>query len=98
MTAEHDAEAKPGALRVRARLAGHPSVQTVINRRRGGQVACPPTMIDAVWLRELCLAAGADEAAAVSLDLPDLAGERPHALAALPGNRSLIAMAFRMNR
>ena len=36
----------------------------------------PPPVTDAVWLRELCLAAGADNAAAVSLDHPDLAGER----------------------
>ncbi|WP_211268761.1 hypothetical protein [Actinoplanes subtropicus] len=54
-------------------------------------------MIDAGWLRDLCLAAGADDAAAVSLDHPDLTGERKHLLAALPGTRSLIAM-FRMNR
>lgn len=55
-------------------------------------------MIDAEWLRELCLAAGADDAAAVSLDHPDLAGEREHAQSALPGTRTLIAMAVRMNR
>lgn len=55
-------------------------------------------MIDAAWLRALCLAAGADDAATVSLDHADLAGEREHVLAALPGTRSLIAMAFRLNR
>ncbi len=55
-------------------------------------------MIDAAWLRTLCRAAGADDVAAVSLDHADLAGEREHVLAALPGTRSLIAMVFRMNR
>jgi hypothetical protein len=55
-------------------------------------------VIDAAWLRELCLGAGADDAAVVSLDHPDLAGEREHVRAALPGTRSLIAMVFRMNR
>lgn len=55
-------------------------------------------MIDADWLRELCLAAGADDMAAVSLDHPDLAGEREHARSALPGTRTLITMAVRMNR
>ncbi|NGY64942.1 4Fe-4S binding protein [Lentzea sp. NEAU-D13] len=77
-----------------AKLAAHPSVQAVLAQRRPS----PPAVIDAAWLRELCLAAGADDAAVVSLDHPDLAGEREHALAALPGTRSLIAMAFRMNR
>lgn len=41
-------------------------------------------VIDAGWLRELCLAAGADDAAAVSLDHADLASEREHVLAAFP--------------
>ncbi len=76
------------------KLAAHPSVQAVLAR----QAASPPEVIDAAWLRDLCLAAGADDAAVVSLDHTDLAGEREHVLSALPGTRSLIAMAFRMNR
>jgi len=84
--------------KLRAKLAAHPSVQAVLARRRAGEVASPPAVIDAVLLRELCLAAGADDAAAVSLDHADLASEREHVLAALPGTRSLIAMVFRMNR
>ncbi|MGN5381835.1 hypothetical protein ACQ4WX_46360 [Streptomyces lasalocidi] len=55
-------------------------------------------MIDADWLRALCLEAGADDAAAVSLDHPDLAGERDHVLAALPGTRALVSLMVRMNR
>jgi len=98
MTTERDPEAQPLGSRLPAKLAAHPSVQAVLRRRGTGEVARPPAVIDAVWLRELCLAAGADDAAAVSLDNPDLAGERQHALAALPGTRSLIAMVFRMNR
>jgi Fe-S-cluster-containing hydrogenase component 2 len=46
----------------------------------------------------MCLAAGADDAAAVSLDHPDLAGEREHVDAALPGTRSLVSLVVRMNR
>ncbi|WP_414938978.1 hypothetical protein [Amycolatopsis sp. cmx-11-51] len=33
---------------------------------------------------------GADDAAAVSLDHPDLTGEREHVLRALPGTRTLV--------
>ncbi|MGV9363550.1 hypothetical protein [Amycolatopsis sp. NPDC003731] len=76
-----------------AKLAAHPSVRAVLSRRP----ADPPPVLDAARLRELCLAAGADDVA-VSLDHPDLAGEREYVLGALPGTRTLIAMAFRMNR
>lgn len=79
------------------KLAEHPSVRAVLARRENGDER-PPPVIDARWLRELCLAAGADDVAAVSLDHPDLAGERPHALAALPGTRTLISLVAKMNR
>ena len=98
MTAARDAEGQLPGPRLPANLAAHPSVQAVLARRRTGDAARPPAVIDAAWLRELCLAAGADDAAAVSLDHPDLAGEREHARSALPGTRTLIAMAVRMNR
>ncbi|MFM9699634.1 4Fe-4S binding protein [Streptomyces europaeiscabiei] len=102
MTAARDAEGQPTVPaptpRLPAKLAAHPSVQAVLARRGTGDTVSPPTVIDAEWLRELCLAAGADDAAAVSLDHPDLAGEREHAQSALPGTRTLIAMAFRLNR
>jgi epoxyqueuosine reductase len=84
-----------------AKLAGHPSVRAVLARRESdGEAATgrPAPVLDAAWLRELCLAAGADDAAAVSLDHPDLAGEREHVLAALPGTRSLVSLVVRMNR
>nr|WP_246115503.1 hypothetical protein [Trebonia kvetii] len=73
-------------------------MQAVLARRRAGDAAGQPAVIDAAGLRELCLAAGADDAAAVSLDHPGLAGEREHVQSALPGARTLIAMAVRMNR
>ncbi|MGW4487152.1 4Fe-4S binding protein [Amycolatopsis sp. NPDC004368] len=76
------------------KLATHPSVRAVLARGERTQ----PGPIDAAWLRELALAAGADDVAAVSLEHADLAGERPHALAALPGTRSLISLVVRMNR
>ncbi|MEV6443185.1 4Fe-4S binding protein [Amycolatopsis sp. NPDC051716] len=95
MTVTHDGEGEPA---LPAKLAAHPSVRAVLSRRKAGQDAGPPPVLDADWLRELCLAAGADDVAAVGLDHPDLAGEREYVLGALPGTRTLIAMAFRMNR
>lgn len=54
--------------------------------------------LDAAWLREICLAAGADDVGFVALDTPGLEGERDYVLEALPGTRSLIAFCVRMSR
>lgn len=83
--------------RLPARLADHPSVRAV-RARQAAAGPRTPRVIDADWLRELCLAAGADDMGVVSLDHPDLAGERESALHALPGTRSLISLVVRMNR
>jgi hypothetical protein len=48
-------------------------------------------VIDADWLRSICLAAGADDVAFASVDNPDLASEVPHVQQALPGTRSYIS-------
>lgn len=79
-----------------SRLADHPSVRAVLSRRAAEPAR--PAVIDAEWLRRLCLEAGADDAAAVPLDHPDLAGERDHVLTALAGTRSLVSLVVRMNR
>jgi epoxyqueuosine reductase len=84
--------------KIPAKLARHPSVKAVLARREAEPPAGPPPVIDTAWLRELCLRAGADDAAAVSLDHPDLTGEREHVLAALPGTRTLVSLVVRMNR
>ncbi len=60
--------------RLPKKLADHPSVKAVLAKPREK----PSPVIDAAWLREICLAAGVDDAAAVSLDHPDLTGEREH--------------------
>lgn len=75
------------------KLEAHPSVQAV--RARGKAAA--PGRLGAEEVRRLALEAGADDAAAVSLDHPDLAGERPYILAALPGARSLVSLVLRMH-
>ncbi len=79
--------------RIPARLADHPTVRKVRSRtvRR-------PGVIDADWLREVCLNAGADDVAFASVDNPELASEREHVDAALPGTRSYISLVVKMNR
>jgi ferredoxin len=57
-----------------------------------------PSVLDASWLRQLCLDAGADDVGFVELDRPSLAEEKPHIQQAFPRTRSLISFVVRMNR
>ena len=55
-------------------------------------------ILDAAWLRQLCLEAGADDVGFVELQRPALADERPHIVKAFPPARSVISFVVRMNR
>src|SRR5579859_1133343 len=79
--------------KIPTRLADHPTVRKVRSRK-----TAPPGVIDADWLRQVCLDAGADDVAFASVANPDLAGEREHVHAALPGVQSYISLVVRMNR
>lgn len=76
-----------------ARLAQHPTVRAV-------QARPSPTagVIDAAWLRQVCLDAGVDDVGFARVDDPELASERAHVDAALPGTRSYISLVVKMNR
>lgn len=69
----------------------HPSIAAV--QARAPQKA--PERLTAESIRALALEAGADDAAVVSLDHPDLAEERSPVLAAFPKARSLVALVLR---
>jgi ferredoxin len=68
-----------------------------VRKVRSRAPACKPGVIDAEWLREVCLAAGADDVAFASVDNRDLTPEREHVETALPGTK-LISLVVRMNR
>src|SRR5438105_4987989 len=57
-----------------------------------------PEVLEAAWLRELCLEHGADDVGFVSIDDPAMVEERPRALDVMPGTKTLIAIVRRMNR
>ncbi|MDT5079639.1 MAG: hypothetical protein QOJ80_4276 [Mycobacterium sp.] len=76
-----------------ARIADHPTVRKVRGRHTE-----PPGVIDADWLRTVCLEAGADDVAFASIDNPDLASEWEHVDNALPGTKSYISLVVKMNR
>jgi ferredoxin len=73
----------------------HPAVEAYRQRPSPEKVSQP---LDAAWLRQLCLDAGAEDVGFVELDRPALAEERPHIQRAFPPVRSLISFVLRMNR
>jgi ferredoxin len=73
----------------------HPTVKAHLRRPAQEQTSAP---LDAAWLRQLCLDAGAEDVGFLELDRPALAGERPHIERAFPPTRSLISFVLRMNR
>ena len=75
------------------RLADHPTVRAVRARP-----APRPALLDADWLRRVCLEAGADDVGFAAVADPALSGEREHVEAALPGALSYISLVVKMNR
>jgi Fe-S-cluster-containing hydrogenase component 2 len=71
----------------------HPSIAAV-----RGRVTPPAAKLTSDEVRALALAAGADDAAIVSLDHPALAEEKQHALAAFSGARSFVAFVVGTHR
>jgi len=55
-------------------------------------------ILNAAWLRQLCLRAGADDVGFVELERASLAAERPHVEQAFPRTRALVSLVVRMNR
>ena len=76
-------------------IAEHPTVAAHRRKLAPGTISEP---LDADWLRQLCLDAGADDVGFVEVDRPALAGERAHIQRAFPHTRSVISIVMRMNR
>jgi NAD-dependent dihydropyrimidine dehydrogenase PreA subunit len=77
-------------------LSDHPTVQRV--RAALPKDTRPPRVLDADWLRTLCLEAGADDVGFVPVDHPDLAAHRSDTLTLFPAGKALISIVCRMNR
>ena len=76
-------------------ITEHP---TVAAHRRKPAAEKTSEPLDAAWLRQLCLDAGADDVGFVEVDRPALAGEQVHIQRAFPQTRSLISFVLRINR
>jgi ferredoxin len=76
-------------------LKEHPTVEAHRKKPAPEETSQP---LDAGWLRQLCLDAGADDVGFVEVDRPALAGERPHIQRTFPNTRSVISLVLRVNR
>jgi NAD-dependent dihydropyrimidine dehydrogenase PreA subunit len=75
------------------KLEGHPTV--IRHRQRSRDPA--PRVLDAEWLRRICLDAGADDVGFVALDRPEIDDQRAEIVKAFPATRTLVSLVYRLN-
>ena len=81
-----------------ALLSEHPTIKWFQGRAGMATVQSPSPGLDAEWLRQFCLEAGADDVGFVEIDRPELADQRDDILSFFPHTRTLISFVCRMNR
>src|SRR5260370_31847775 len=77
-------------------LAEHPTVRHF--HETAGHRSAPPTVLDAAWLRQLCLDCGADDAGLVEISRSALDSQRDDILRYFPHAQTLLSFVCRMNR
>lgn len=81
-----------------AKIDSHPTVVKLARRAVEGGSTARPEVLDAAWLRQLCLDAGAHDVGFVEIERPEVAEEREEIARAFRGARALISFVVRMNR
>src|SRR5437868_11536605 len=81
-----------------AQLSEHPTVKHFQQQRADGAQLLAPQVLDATWLRQLCLDAGADDAGFVESDRPEMADQKADIEMVFPRTKTLISIVCRMNR
>jgi epoxyqueuosine reductase QueG len=78
--------------------AEHPTVKK-FREQTAGRTDLPGTQVlDAAWLRQLCLDAGADDVGFVESDRPEIADQKAEIQSVFPRTKTLISVVCRMNR
>ena len=78
-------------------LAAHPTVKRLREKGQPSRIR-KDRPLEAEWLRQLVLDAGAHDVGFVPIDRPALDEQREDILTALPGTKTLISFVVRMNR
>src|SRR5437016_13734250 len=81
-----------------AQLSEHPSVKHFYQERANRGDVPRDHVLDAAWLRQLCLDAGADDVGFVERDRPEIADQKAEIEEVFPKTRTLISLVMRMNR
>lgn len=78
----------------------HPTVVKVRAQQQAAPLSAPPpaTALDASWLREQVLAAGADDVGFVSIDRPELDDQRADLLKLFPAVRTIVPYVVKMHK
>ena len=79
-------------------LSEHPTVKRFHEKAGSSEAHSGTTTLEAQWLRQLCLDAGADDVGFVEIDRPELGDERTDIVGFFPRTRALISFVLRMNR
>ena len=79
-------------------LSDHPTVRTFWEKAKATPVKPGSVILDAQWLRELCLDVGADDVGFVDIDRPELGNERADIVRFFQPTKALISFVLRMNR
>jgi epoxyqueuosine reductase QueG len=81
-----------------AQLDEHPTVKHFREKRADRTELSEAQALDAAWLRQLCLDAGADDVGFVESDRPDIADQQAEIQSVFPRTKTLISFICRMNR
>jgi epoxyqueuosine reductase QueG len=79
-------------------LAEHPTVKRFREQRADRTDLPEAQVLDAAWLRQLCLDAGADDAGFVESERPEIADQKAEIQSVFPRTKTLISFVSRMNR
>ena len=77
------------------KLEDHPTVINYYQKLKTDDKSMNSPRLDAKWLRELCLDAGADDVGFVGIDREDIAFEREDILSYFPRTKTLISFVRR---
>ena len=81
-----------------AQLEEHPTVRHFREKRADRTDLSEAQVLDAAWLRQLCLDAGADDVGFVESDRPEIADQKAEIQSVFPRTKMLISFVCRMNR
>ena len=79
-------------------LAEHPTVKQYYARQRGSISQENTRVLDADWLRQVCLDAGTDDVGFVEAGRPEIADQEAEIKSVFHGTKTLISFVCRMNR